>query len=281
MRHFTSFPSTPDDQYSTPDHNWAGAKTIPATEVKQKTRPSSFVSRKSETVVKPKRQLEYQSNHRASFMPDIDDLRVSNEFSRRMKELGEPLVFNELATPVTDDEHFSMPSSRIGLSSSEFVQFEDPSEEEVQKILDEFHEDEADIDAKIEAELDGIRGSDGKTHLRRKSTDMTSRKSSVSSKSGSKHSRHNSLTQQEKELVRRKQKRKGINWFLHLQRFASTVIIVATISYMSWWRNQRLEIGYCNVGFVSHDYEESELTPLQKANELIRPSCVHCPSQAY
>jgi hypothetical protein len=227
IRHFAAFPDSPDDFHTPEQPTNSNPYVAPQTAPQPQREDFTFHNVNG---IQTDRRI---SNKRLSFMPDISELKMSNEFSRRL---------NRQSMPMEIPQSPELTSAEL-VQSSENEKFE-KLQQEVDQELEKKKEEE-----KQQQQL-------AETKMRVKS----------------------------KKLVRRSLKR-SVGYYL--RQLLNLVLISSLIGYVYWWRNERIEVGYCNVGFVTshgdHQYwnQNNNNKPLvDRVVEYMRPKCVPCPTHA-
>ncbi|CAN6653304.1 inner nuclear membrane protein Src1p [Trichomonascus vanleenenianus] len=245
IRHFTSFPSTPDDaQYGTPDH--PGQSFVPMT-----VQPKA--ASKPESVNDFTFQSEQRVNKRLSFMPTLDQLKMSNQFSQQLRQE------QEAAHTMTPLQKSIGPSSIMSpLIEGNSTLFSSPLSA-------------ADADLPITSVT-------SESILSQKNED-TQEQQTITEKV----EKLKEEIDREEAAASLKEEKKGASaaqfW---LQRIFSFALFGLLAAYAGWWREQRIEVGYCDVGFSSadDDYAYGDQPILEQVVEALRPKCVPCPSHA-
>uniref|UniRef100_A0A060TG78 ARAD1D28424p n=1 Tax=Blastobotrys adeninivorans TaxID=409370 RepID=A0A060TG78_BLAAD len=221
MRHFVSFPSTPeDDQFATPEQQ---LKQAPVPQTAPFNRVSEFQDHTFQAAAS-----ERKPKKRQSFMPNLSELRMSNEFRQLADQAKSPrrsLNFEPVST------------------ASELVQEVEAKEAQDEKLEDQV-QDLTRLEKEVDSELEKIAD--------------------------------------EREKVEQEKKRKQINWRRAFERVLGLIVVGLIGTYLWWWCQERIEVGYCNVGFVSDDhYTPNEDASLQdQILDIVSPKCVPCPNHA-
>lgn len=229
MRHFVSFPSTPeDDHFATPEQQQARQAPVPQTAPFQ--RVSEFQDHTFQTATS-----ERKPKKRQSFMPNLSELRMSNEFRQLADQAKSPrrsLNFEPVSTapePVQEPE------------ATEAKETKEANDDEK---VEGHQQDLTRLEKEVDSELEKIAG--------------------------------------EREKAEQEKKRKQINWTRAFERLLGLIVVGLIGTYLWWWCQQRIEVGYCNVGFVSDDhYTPNEDASLQdQILDIVSPKCVPCPNHA-
>lgn len=238
LRHFSSFPSTPDDDdenkskqdnFITPEQQLQQqrlsrqsnlAATVQPSATTQNSTPPTF----QDNTYKPATEAV---NKRLSFMPDLSDLKMSNQFSQQLsankkKQESSPKTFSKVEKqpePVAVETGQEKPPSN--------------NDDEVKKL-----EEEVDNEQEKEDEEQRIRTA-------------TSERS----------------------------------WSFYAERVFGLFVISLLCGYVTWWCQERFNVGYCNVGFISDDSSledeyYNDKNPLELLNDYLQPKCVPCPPHA-
>lgn len=243
LRHFSSFPSTPDDDagnttadFITPEQQLQQSRLRAS--FPQSVQPAPSSSFKDHTY----RPATENVNKRLSFMPDISDLKMSNQFSQQLKEdrrKSSPIHFSK-----TDRDQPETVLVETGQANPKSPPPEHEDSDAEVKMLEE----------EIKQEQAGEEEAKEKPGKKKKKTVKSAGRSSS----------------------------KPLSFYL--ERIFGLFVISTICGYIYWWCQERVNVGYCDVGFISDDADENiyeqDKSPLELVVEYLRPECVPCPSHA-
>lgn len=253
LRHFSSFPSTPDDEaadttadFITPEQQLQQSRLRASFPPQSAQQPSSSSAALfNDHTYKP--PATEKVNKRLSFMPDLSDLKMSNQFSQQLHEdrrKSSPLHFvkpepDQPETVLVETGQANPKSPPPPEDSEEQQNLEDV---EVKKLQDEIVKEEEE-EPKIPSKP-----------KKKKTTKRASRRSA------------------------------GQPWSFYMERVFGLFVVSIICGYVYWWCQERVNVGYCDVGFITDDadldYYGQEKTPLELVVDYLRPECVPCPAHA-
>lgn len=250
LRHFSSFPSTPDDEagdataeFITPEQQLQQSRlraSFPQSAQQPSAAPPS--SSFNDHTYKPATE---KVNKRLSFMPDISDLKMSNQFSQQLHEdrrKSSPLQFSK---PDPDQpETVLVETGQANPKSPPPPLEQDHEDVEVKKLEDEVKQEEE--------QEEEVKEKPSKPKKKK------SRKTAAVRSSGK-------------------------PWTFYAERIFGLFVVSAICGYIYWWCQERVNVGYCDVGFITDDADfdyEQEKSPLELVVDQLRPECVPCPAHA-